>query len=144
VIALDTNVLVYAHREDSAHHAAALTAVERLVTGPSSVGVPWPVVHEFLAVVTHPQIYQPASTMAVASAAMSALLGAPKVHVLGEGSDHFAVLTRLLEAGPVAGPRVHDARVAAICLTHGAEALWSADRDFTWFPELKVVNPLVG
>jgi toxin-antitoxin system PIN domain toxin len=144
VIAVDTNVLVYAHRQDSAHHAVARAAVERLVNGPGTVGVPWPVVHEFLAVVTHPRIYQPATTVAVAGAAMAALLGAPKVHVLGEGAEHFALLTRLLGAGPVVGARVHDARVAAICIAHGVEGLWSADRDFSWFPELKVINPLVG
>lgn len=143
MIAVDTNVLVYAHRADSTHHEAAKAAIERAVNGPGSVGVPWPVVHEFLAVVTHPRIYQPATSASSASSAIAALLGAPGVHVLGEGPEHLALLTRLLTAGPVVGPRVHDARVAAICLAHGVDALWSADRDFSWFPELNVVNPLV-
>ena len=52
----------------------------------------------------------------------------------------FAVV--LLVAGRVAGPRVHDARIAAICRYHGVDELWSADRDFGRFPDLNVVNPL--
>jgi hypothetical protein len=41
------------------------------------------------------------------------------------------------------GSRIHDARIAAICLHHGVGELWSADRDFSAFPQLKVRNPLV-
>ncbi len=143
MIALDTNVLVYAHREDSAHHRAAARRLGALVAGPKQVGLPWPVVHEFLAVVTHPRIYRPPTPMVAALAAIDALLDAPGVHPLAEGADHLTVLGRLLKGGEITGARVHDARVAAICLSHGVEALWSADRDFSWFPELMVVNPLV-
>jgi predicted nucleic acid-binding protein len=41
------------------------------------------------------------------------------------------------------GGRVHDARIAAICLEHKVRELWSADRDFGRFSELKVINPLI-
>lgn len=54
------------------------------------------------------------------------------------------ILARLLQVPGVVGPKVHDTRIAAICLGQGVDALWSADRDFTWFPELRVVNPLTG
>jgi predicted nucleic acid-binding protein len=47
-----------------------------------------------------------------------------------------------LAGGRVAGPQVHDARVAALCLLHGVQELWTADRDFGRFPGLKVRNPL--
>ena len=49
----------------------------------------------------------------------------------------------LLADGKISGPAVHDARVAALCLTHGVQALWTADRDFTRFPRLRTVNPLI-
>jgi len=39
---------------------------------------------------------------------------------------------------------VHDARIAALCLHHRVDELWSADRDFSRFPELRIRNPLVG
>ncbi len=47
-------------------------------------------------------------------------------------------------AGKVAGPLVHDARIAALCRHHAVRELWSADRDFSRFSDLRVVNPVVG
>lgn len=49
-----------------------------------------------------------------------------------------------MQAGKVSGPKVHDARIAALCMQHGVRELWSADRDFSAFPALVVTNPLVG
>ncbi|MGL4745078.1 MAG: type II toxin-antitoxin system VapC family toxin [Dermatophilaceae bacterium] len=144
MIALDTNLLVYAHREDSPHHRVAATVLERAATAPGGCAVPWPCIHEFLAVVTHPRIYDPPSPVADVLSAVQALVEAPGVHLIGEGPDHAERLGSLLRSAPVVGPRVHDARIAAICLSHGVDALWSADRDFSWFPALRVVNPLVG
>jgi predicted nucleic acid-binding protein len=66
------------------------------------------------------------------------------VRVLSEGSTHWETLSRLLTAGKIAGPAVHDARIAAICLAHGVSELWTADRDFSRFPELTARNPLIG
>ena len=43
----------------------------------------------------------------------------------------------------LSGPRIHDARIAALCLNHGVRELWTADRDFSMFPKLKTRNPLV-
>jgi hypothetical protein len=43
----------------------------------------------------------------------------------------------------ITGPAVHDARVAALCLAHGVRELWTADRDFSRFPRLRAVNPLL-
>ena len=143
MIAVDTNVLVYAPPEASPPHGAATAALKRLIEGPAAVGVPWPVVHEFLAVTTHPRIYRPPTSVPLALAAIDSLLQAPGVHLLGESSDHLSVLGSLLASGQVTGARIPDARVAAICLAHGVDALWSADRDFSWFPQLRVVNPLV-
>ena len=56
---------------------------------------------------------------------------------------HEPALRRLVSAGRVAGGLVHDARVAAICLHNGISTLWTADRDFSRFPELKTLNPPV-
>ncbi|HVR42014.1 MAG TPA: hypothetical protein VMS56_01110 [Thermoanaerobaculia bacterium] len=38
---------------------------------------------------------------------------------------------------------MHDARVAALCRRWGTSELWSADREFSRFPALRVVNPTV-
>lgn len=144
MIAIDTNVLVYAHRADSPHHAAAAEALRGLATGRATWAIPWPCLHEFLAVVTHPRIYRPSTTSAVAVQAVESLLGLPNVRALSETPDHGSILGGLLQAPGVVGPKIHDARIAAICLGHGVDSLWSADRDFSWFPDLRVVNPLSG
>lgn len=144
MIAVDTNVLVYAHREDSPHHDRAAPALRDLATRGQPWAIPWPCVHEFLAIVTHPRIYSPPTPLRSALAAVESLLAAPDLHLLGEASGHARLLADLLAASGAVGPRVHDARIAAICLAHGVDALWSADRDFSWFPALKVHNPLIG
>jgi predicted nucleic acid-binding protein len=37
-----------------------------------------------------------------------------------------------------------DTRIAALCLAHGVRELWTADRDFTRYPSLKIRNPLIA
>lgn len=143
MIAVDTNVLVYAHREDSPHHAPALSALRSLAESGRSWGVPWPCVHEFLAVVTHPRIFDPPSAMDHALGAVSDLLSLSGMVTLGEGADHVRQLAALLRTSGVVGAKVHDARIAALCLSHGIAELWTADRDFSYFPELATRNPLV-
>jgi uncharacterized protein len=144
VIAVDTNVLVYCHRAESPWHAAAAACVKGLAEGTASWAIPWPCVHEFLAKVTHPRIFSPPTDPRTALQFLAALAEAPRVSFLGEAPDHFARLERLVTRGQVTGARVHDARVAAICISHGVVELWTADRDFGRFPEVKTRNPLVG
>ena len=143
MIAVDTNVLVYAHRADSPFHTQARAALHQLTSAGRTWAIPWPCVHEFLAVVTHPRVYVPPTRPDVAVRAVDDLTALPRVLLLGEAADHWARLRALLEAPGVVGPKIHDARVAAVCLGHGVEELWTADRDFSWFPELRTRNPLV-
>lgn len=142
MIAVDTNVLVYAHRRDSAHHDAAIAALRTLAEAGRRWGVPWPSVHEFLSVVTHPRIYEPPSPSAAALAAVRDLESLPGSTFLGETSGHLALLADLCSRPGVVGAKVHDARIAAICLGHEVDELWTADRDFSLFPALRTRNPL--
>jgi toxin-antitoxin system PIN domain toxin len=144
MIAVDTNLLVYAHREDSPWHDAALKVMMGLADGAASWAIPWPCVHEFLAIVTHPKIYRPPTPMPIAIAAMRAWMGSPRLRLLGESPDHLDRFEHLVMAAKAVGPMVHDARIAALCLSHGVRQFWSADRDFSRFPSLKIKNPLVG
>jgi len=143
VIAVDTNLLVYAHRGDSPWNQAAAAAVTRLAEGRAAWAIPWPCLHEFLAIVTHPRIYAPPTPLDRALAQVDAWLESPALVLLGEGAGHWGALRPLLAGGRVVGPQVHDARVAAICLDHGVAELWTADRDFGRFPDLAVRNPLI-
>jgi toxin-antitoxin system PIN domain toxin len=142
VIAVDTNVLVHAHRQDAEWHAAALRALTELAASPAAWALPWPCIHEFLAVVTHPRIFQPPTPLPAAIDQVRAWLESPSVVLLAEADEHFETLARILTKGRVSGPRVHDARIAALCREHGVAELWSADRDFSRFSELTVRNPL--
>ncbi len=144
MIAVDTNLLVYAHRRDSTFHGRARDLIRGLAEGRASWAVPWPCVHEFLAVVTHPRIFDPPSTLEQAAEQVDAWLESPSLVLIGEGADYWAVLRRQLLAGAVVGPRVHEGRIAAICLVHGVRTLYSSDRDFSRFPGLSVQNPLVS
>ena len=143
MIAVDTNVLVYAHREDSPWHKAAYSCVEGLAEGRATWAVPWPCLHEFLAIVTHPGIYDPPTPIPEALGQVDAWLEAPGLSLLAESDTHWRDLREMIETGRVTGGRVHDARVAALCRQHGVRELWTADRDFTRFPGLRTRNPLI-
>ena len=143
MIAVDTNILVYAHREDSPFHTQAFNSIESLTQSRASWAIPWPCLHEFYSVVTHPRIFDPPTTVDLAIDQIEAWLECPNLNLIGESSNHWPQLRSMLAAGKIAGPRVHDARIAAICLQHGVSELWSTDRDFSSFPKLKTRNPCV-
>jgi toxin-antitoxin system PIN domain toxin len=144
VIALDSNVLVHAHRHDSPFRDRAAQCIQSLAESPAAWAIPCPCVHEFLSIVTHPRIYDPASTIGEAVAQVDAWLESPALVVPSEASGHWKLMRNLMTKGRVAGPKVHDGRIAAICLEHGVRELWSADRNFSRFPALTTRNPLVG
>lgn len=143
MIALDTNLLVYAHRVDSPVHERAVEAVRSAAEGErGDWALPWPCVHEFLATVTR-RLWTVPTPMPRALAFVTGLLASPWSVLLAEGDDHLDRLEALLHPG-ITGARVHDARIAAICLSHGVDELWTADRDFGAFPELATRNPLIA
>jgi len=137
VIAVDTNVLVYAHKRESPWHDQALAALQALVRSAEPWALPWPCLHEFYSVATNPRLYQPTSTPEQALAQIDAWVAAPNARLLAEGHDHFARLIDLVRAADVRGPKVHDAKIAAICLAHGVRELLTMDRDFSRYPALK-------
>lgn len=143
MIALDTNLLIYAHKQGNPFHAAAVEVVDSLRHQRAPWSIPWPCIHEFIAVATHPAIYKPASTLSEALGFVDGLLASPQLHLLAESPGYFEKLRELSTAAKLKGPRIHDARVAALCLHHGVLELWSVDRDFSLFPQLRVRNPLV-
>ena len=144
MIAVDTNVLVHAHRRDATRHAPAVAAVAELAEARALWAIPWPCVHEFIAVVTHPRIYRPATPLASALDQVSAWIESPTLVLLAETAGYRETLDEVARGAQVVGAKVHDARIAALCLLHGVSELWTADRDFTAFPRLAVRNPLVA
>lgn len=143
LIALDTNILVYARREETRWHVPALDLVARLATGDEPWAIPWPCVYEFLRVVTHPRVFDPPTDLDIALEDVDSLLHAPSLVLLGEGPAHPSHLRRLVAAGRVVGNLVHDAHIAALAVEHGVSTLLTADRDFARFPGLRTRNPFV-
>lgn len=143
LIAVDTNILVYAHREDSPFHQAAFERLAELA-GTGNVVDSWPYVSEFLAIVTHPRIYAPPTPLSRALDQVDAWVGSPTLVLWAESTSHWPELRALLAGGRVAGAQVQDARIAALCREHGVRELWSADHDFNRFTGLVIVNPLVA
>ena len=143
MIAVDTNILVFAHRAESKWHDRAKDCIDRLSNGNVRWGLPWHCLSEFFAIATHPRIYTPASTTAQAIDQIDAWLESPVAECLTETDEFWQVLRSLLNDARVEGPLVYDARIAAICGVHGVVELWSADRDFSRFPAMRVHNPLL-
>jgi toxin-antitoxin system PIN domain toxin len=144
MIAVDSNLLVYAHREDSPWHHAAYARIVELAEGSAAWAIPWPCIHEFLSIVTHPRIYAPPTPLEKAIDQVEAWLESPNLVLLSESEDYWSELRSILQAGRVSGPQVHDARTVALCQKHGVSELWTIDRDFSRFPGLTIRNPLVG
>ncbi len=142
MIALDTNLLVYAHRRESSFHYPAKELIKELAEGQERWAIPWPCVYEFFSVVTNPKIWKEHATSPLeARSQISAWSLSPSVTFLCETTDFLEVLLPLVGQPRIRGPIVHDARIAALCLVHGVEELLSKDRDFQLFKDLRVRDP---
>ena len=141
MIAVDTNVLVYAHREDMEQHDRGLQAVTALAEGNEPWGIPVFVITEFLRVVTHRRVFPIPSSQSQATAAVQALLESPTAQLLQPGPRFWPLLTQTLEDGDARGDLVLDAAIAAVCREHGAGTILTADRDFRRFSAI-TVRPL--
>lgn len=141
MIAIDTNILVYAARQESQHHRKALKLLTALAEGSEPWAIPWPCAYEFLRVVTHPRVFAPPSTLDEALGSLSQLFGSPSLTLLGEGPAHPRHLLSSIRAAAATGNLVHDAHIAALCLEHGVASIYTMDRDFIRFAPLKVVHP---
>lgn len=145
MIALDTNLLVYAHRRESPWHSDADLLIEGLAESGRPWSIPWPCIQEFIAIATHPRIFDPPTPVADAMEQVTCWLEVPSMTPLAEGPGYWKALREVLAGGHIRGQRIHDARIIAVCMRHGVKELWTADRDFSRMPQagLAVKNPLV-
>jgi hypothetical protein len=144
LIAVDTNILVYAHRVDSEFHTPAEKKLRNLAEGLAGWAIPWPCLYEFFAIVTHPKVFNPPTPWREALQQIQYWLESPRLVLLSESSGFWEELKGREEQAKVVGAMFHDLRVATLCYIYQIECLWSADRDFSRFPFLRVENPLIG
>ena len=143
MIAVDANLLIYAHRGEAHWYRKAYDVLRDLAESSAPWAIPYPCIHEFLRNVTDPRIYATPTSLDAALDQVGIWSEAPSLRRLAEGRRHIERLRDISLAGAVRGAMIHDARIAAICLEHGVQELWTADRDFGRFPLLKTRNPLV-
>ena len=144
MIAVDTNLLVYAHREDSPWHEAAYARLAELAEARAPWAIPWPCIYEFLRLVMHPRVYHPPLPSQVALQDLKAILASPSLVLLSETAVHATILDEVVKQSGVAGDLMHDAHIVALCREHGASELLTGDRDFTRFTGLKITNPFTA
>lgn len=139
MIAVDTNILLQADREELPLHNAALQALRWLAEGHEAWAVPIFCVGEFLRVVSHDRVFDPPTPVIDALAAIDSLLASPSCRLLVPGDRYLPVLRGVVERSGVRGNLVFDAQIAAVCLEHGATTILTEDRDFSRFPGLTVL-----
>lgn len=140
---VDTNILVYSHRTEMPLHKSAARCVRELAEGRAPWAIPWPCIHEFLAIVTNSRIYRTPTPLLRALAQVEAWLASPSLVVLPETDTHWHYLKETLVKAGATGGMTHDARIAAICMQHRVGTFYTVDRDFTRFSGLRTVNPLI-
>ncbi len=138
MIAVDTNILLYAHRVESQDHLAAAEVVHGLSEGPDLWGLPVFVIGEFLRVATHPAVFQPPSTVAQAMDAIESLLDSPMMRILAPGDRYWRLFAESIVDSGARGNLVFDAQIVAVCREHGVDTILSQDRDFRRFSNIRV------
>jgi len=139
-LALDTNVLVHAFREDASRHAVAKHALEGLLGAGRPLALPLPCLYEFLRIVTHPSIFITPTPLGLALDALDRLLDAEGCWLLTPTQRHPQLLREVLVASKATGNLVHDAHIAALMREHGVADILTEDRDFLRFPGVRVIH----
>ncbi len=133
MIAVDTNVLVYAHREEFPLHEKAKAYIGELAEGSEPWALPVFCITEFLRVVTHPKLFDPPSTIVEATETIGCLLESPSIILLNPGIQFWSILNEIVRESNVRGNLLYDAQIVAVCREYGIRDLLSEDRDFTRF-----------
>jgi len=144
VIAVDTNILVYGHRDDSPFHRVASERLRELAEGTSPWAIAWPCLYEFFSIVTHPRIYEPPTPRLLALDQIDVWVQSPSLRLLAETAGYWRDLVDFVRSGDAVGPQIHDTKIAALCRHHGVDEIWTADRNFGRHMGIRVTNPLVG
>jgi uncharacterized protein len=140
VIAVDTNVLVYAHREELPRHRHARARLIELAEGPARWAIPVFCLGEFLRVVTHPRLFDPPFEIGEACEALDRVLSSPSLAVLTPGDRFWPLLSRAANDAHAIGNLVFVAQIVALCREAGVSALLTEDRDFDRFPGFSTVR----
>ena len=138
MIAIDTNVLVYAHRGETELHDGALQKLVELCEGIEPWALPLPCLSEFFRVVTHPRVFNPPSKLRDALDFVTSLVDAPSCRLLRPGDSYLEHLFSVMQNADARGNLVFHAQIVALCREHGIATVLTNDRDFERFKEISV------
>ena len=136
MIAVDTNILVYGHREEFPLHKKALGKIRELAESSEPWALPIFCLAEFLRIVTHPRLFNPPSSLEIALEVLNNLLESPSLILLKPGHNFWAFLNDIVVQADARGNLVFDAQIVALCKEYGVKDLLSQDRDFTRFKDI--------
>lgn len=138
MVAIDTNVLIDAHRRETRWHQAAASELIRRTESGELFAIPVFCVSEFVRVVTHRRVFRPASPVAEAFGFLEEILSSPGCLVLCPGPRFTTLLRETVERADARGNLVFDAQIAALCREHGVSTIITRDQDFYRFEPLRV------
>jgi uncharacterized protein len=142
VILVDANLLLYAYNPRADQHEKSRAWLEGALSGTDLVRFAWLTVWAFLRIATNSRVFEHPLSVPEAETAISAWLVQPIAGILDPGERHWEILHELLLNGQATGPLVMDAVLAAIAIEHGA-TICTTDRDFSRFPDVKWMNPIL-
>jgi toxin-antitoxin system PIN domain toxin len=136
----DVNVLVYAHRRDSVHHAPCRAWLEGVLAADEAYGMSELVLSGFIRIVTHPKVFSPPSTIKAALAFTAEVMSAEHAVPISPGSRHWEIFSKLCREADARGNLAADAYLAALAIESGCEWI-STDGDYARFKGLKWRRP---
>ncbi len=140
MIAVDTNVLIYAHRAETDLHTAAAGDLVSLAEGTIEWGIPVFCIGEFVRVVTHRRVLNPPSTLAQALSFLEQVLASPTCRIVRPGPEFIDLFADTVFTAHARGNLVFDAQIVALCREHGISTILTNDRDFRRFDHLRVTR----
>lgn len=142
MIAIDTNLLVYAHRSLTHEHKAAIKSLENAFSSALGWGIAFPSIAEFWCIVTHPKCTGRPSRPDEAADFISTIIndGHGQIWLPSHGFTERAI--HLATTLNITGARFFDLLIGLIAIENGAHTLWTHDTNFLKLPGLKVADPI--
>jgi|SRR5579872_290743 len=145
-ILLDTNILVYAHIQDSRHHRSASSILIASLAGPLNAFVSNQNILEFYSVMTNPRkILRPSPKISEVHDICKDLWQSKKLGKLfARGNATFEVI-RLSREKNIRGPQIFDCLLAVTAIQNKIDVIWTENvGDFDLFKEsIEIENPLI-
>jgi hypothetical protein len=140
---IDVNLLLYAAYARAPEHERAAAWLEEQLNGDRRVGLPWESLVGFVRLATNPRVSPTPLDPSEAWSFVDEWLAVRLVWTPMPTDAHARVLGGLIAAHRLTGKLIPDAHLAALAIEHGLD-VYSADTDFSRFPEIRWINPLAS